>query len=64
MKAYLKAKKYLEVYIVADNTLVSIETIFFSFGQLQVSFPKQVPLVSLGPHYHYSATLGVTPDFG
>lgn len=28
MKAYLKAKKYLEVYIVADNTMVSIETIF------------------------------------
>ena len=28
MKAYLKAKKYLEVYVVADNTMVSIE---FSF---------------------------------
>lgn len=31
MKAYLKAKKYLEVYIVADNTMVSIEINFSRF---------------------------------
>lgn len=65
MKAYLKAKKYLELYIVADNTLVSIETIFFSsFDQLEVSFPKQVLLMSLGSYYNYSAILCFTTDFG
>lgn len=28
MKAYLKAKKYLEVYVVADNIMVGIELNF------------------------------------
>lgn len=62
MKAYLKAKKYLELYIVADNTLVSIETIFFLL--MVRFFSTQVLLMSLGSYYNYSAILCFTTDFG
>lgn len=39
MRSYLKAKKYLELYIVADKALVSFGIIIFVFDQLHRSFP-------------------------
>jgi len=59
MKAYLKAKKYLEVYIVADNTLVSTGKMFSHFASYRWALQ-----ISPASYCDRSAPLRLTTDLG
>lgn len=62
IKEYLKAKKYLEVYVVADNTLVSMErTCFSHFTRYAISEVQPKPL---GSYRNHCPALCFTSDLG